>query len=97
MKSGCLAGINFPPNDSGDFSRDFWIGQPIISASEICFPNQPPCVLVLCEKMMTILLFLAGYKEDHGVRPRSLKVTTIFTLMGEIAKGNANSSHLAIQ
>ena len=32
--------------------------------------------------MMTILLFLSEYKEDRAIRPQSLKVTTIPTLMG---------------
>ena len=40
---------------------------------------------------------LAEYKGDHGIRPHSLKVTTISTLIEEIAKGNANFPHLAIR
>ena len=43
------------------------------------------------------LLFQDGHPEGHAIRPHSLKVTTISTLMTEIAKGNANLSQLAIQ
>ena len=46
---------------------------------------------------MTWLLELAGRPEDHGIRPQSLKVTTIPTLMVDVAKGKANLSQLAIQ
>ena len=46
---------------------------------------------------MTSLLFQAGHPESHGVRPHSLKVTTISTLMTEVIKGRANLSQLAIQ
>ena len=47
--------------------------------------------------MLTCLLFLADRKDDHGVIPHSLKVTTISAIMEEIATGNANLAHLAIQ
>ena len=83
--------------DSGDFCRYFWIGQPIISESEICFPNQDHAFWSCANKMVNILLLLSAYKEDHGIRPHSLKVTTISTLMDEIDKGNENLSHLATQ
>ena len=84
-------------NDYGDFSRDFWIGQPLISESEIGFFDQSPAFWSCADKMMTYLLFLAEHKDDHAIRPNSLKVTTISTIMEEIAKRNANLSHLAIQ
>ena len=84
-------------NDSGNCSRDFWIGQPLISESEIgCF-NQYPAFWSCANKMMTCLLFLSDRKDDHGARPHSLKVSTISAIMEEIAKGNANLPHLAMQ
>ena len=45
---------------------------------------------------MTHLLDLVGPPKCHGVRPRSLKVTTIPPLMAETAKGQANLHQLAI-
>ena len=45
--------------------------------------------------MMSVLLSLADLHGDHGIRPRSLKVTTIAVLMGEIVKGKANLPQLA--
>ena len=47
--------------------------------------------------MMTCLLLLSDHKDDHVVRPHSLKVTTISAIMEEIVKGSANLPHLAIQ
>ena len=47
--------------------------------------------------MRTVLLDLAEFREDHGIRPHSLKVPTISAIMGEIAKGNANLAQLAVQ
>ena len=46
---------------------------------------------------MNILLFLADYNEDRGIRPRILKVTTVSDLMDEIAKGKESLSQLATQ
>ena len=46
---------------------------------------------------MTCLLLLSDHKDDHVVRPHSLKVTTISAIMEEIVKGSANLPHLAIQ
>ena len=46
---------------------------------------------------MPCLLFQAGHPEGHGIRPHSLKVTTISTLMTEVIKGQANLYQLAIQ
>ena len=46
---------------------------------------------------MTVLLDLADSHEDRGIRPHSLKVTTIAALMGEIVKGKANLAQLAAQ
>ena len=46
---------------------------------------------------MTCLLELAGRPGGHGARPHSLKVTTISTLMTEVAKGQSNLPQLAVQ
>ena len=84
-------------NDSGDLSRDFWIGRPLTIESELGFPNQDPAFWSCSRKVMTCLLFQADHPEGHGVRPNSLKVTTISTLATAVAKGNANLSQLAIR
>ena len=47
--------------------------------------------------MMTCLLALAGRPKGRGIRPNSLKVTTISTLMTDGAKGKSNLSQLSIQ
>ena len=46
---------------------------------------------------MIRLIFQAGRHAGHGIRPHSLKVTTISTLMTEIAKGNAKFPRLTIR
>ena len=46
---------------------------------------------------MTFLLERADFFEEHGIRPHSLKVTTISALMGEIAKGKGNLAQLSVQ
>ena len=65
--------------------------------SEIGFPNQAPAFLSCVDKMMTVLLDLAGLSEENGIRPHSLKVTTISAIMGEIVKRKANLSRLEAQ
>ena len=45
--------------------------------------------------MMDVLLDLAEFREEHGIRPHSLKVTTIAAVMGEIVKGKSNLAQLA--
>ena len=47
--------------------------------------------------MMTCLLLHEGRPEGHAIRPHSLNVTTIPTLMTEVVKGNANLPQLAIR
>ena len=47
--------------------------------------------------MMILLLERADFMESDGVRPHSLKVTTISALMGGIAKGKENIAQLAAQ
>ena len=52
------------------------------------FFNQVPAFLSIADKMMTCLLERANFlEEEHGIRPRILKVTTISALMAEIVKG----------
>ena len=46
---------------------------------------------------MMCLLFQEVHTGGHGIRPHSLKVTTISTFLTEIAKGIANLPQLAIQ
>ena len=46
---------------------------------------------------MSALLLLSDFHGDRGIRPHSLKVTTIDVLMVGIAKGKANLSQLAFQ
>ena len=82
---------------TGDFARYFWIGQPLVIESEMGPPNQSPAFGPCADKMMTVLLDLAGVREENGIRPHSLKVATISGLMGEIAKGKKNLSQLAPQ
>ena len=47
--------------------------------------------------MMSVLLSLADFHEDHGIRPHSLKVTTIDVLMAGISKGKENLAQLVVQ
>ena len=47
--------------------------------------------------MMTVLLDLAGVREENGIMPHSLKVTTISAIIGEIVKGKENLAQLAAQ
>ena len=37
--------------------------------------------------MMILLLERADFREENGIRPHSLKVTTISALMGGLSKG----------
>ena len=69
---------------------DFWIGQPLESEGEHFSPY--PAFWSIASKMVTYLLELAGQPHGRGIRPRSLKVTTISALMAEVAKGQANLS-----
>ena len=90
-------GFQLFQNESVDLSRDFWIGEPLVIGSELCFPNQAPAFWSREDKVLSCLLFQEGRPEGHVERPRNLKVTTISTLMTEVIKGHANLSHLAIQ
>ena len=49
------------------------------------------------DKRMTYLLKISGRPGGHGIRPRSLKVTTISVIMADVAKGLENLSQLASQ
>ena len=46
---------------------------------------------------MILLLEGSDFWEENGIRPRSLKVTTISALTGEIVTGKANLAQLAAQ
>ena len=81
-----VGGFGLFKQESGDFARDYWIGQPLFTESETGFFNQAPAFWSCGNKMMTFRLYLAGRPDDHGIRPHSLKVATIPTLMTEVAK-----------
>ena len=89
--------IRIVSNDSGDLSRDFWIGKPLTIESELGLRKQAHAFWSCATKVVTCLLFQADRPDGHGARPHSLKVTTISTLMTEVIKGNANLSQLPIQ
>ena len=89
--------VRISPNRVWELSRDFRIARPLVIESELGFPNQVPAFWSCANKVMTCLLFQARHTDGHGVRPHSLMVTTIFTLMTEVIKGNANLSQLATQ
>ena len=80
-------GLNLFKQETGDLARDYWIGQPLFPESEMDFFNQAPAFWSCANKMMTFLLEREDFYEEHGIRPRSLKVTTISSLMGEFVKG----------
>ena len=95
-KNGSRAGFSYPKKTQGP-PRDFWIGQPLVLESELGFFNRPHAFWSCANKMMSVLLSLADVHGDRGIRPHSLKVTTIDVLMVGIAKGKANLSQLAFQ
>ena len=78
-----------------EFSLDFWIRRPL--ESEVGNFNRAPAFWPCANKMVTYLLEADGHPECHGVRPRSLRVTTISALTTEVAKGQENLSQLAIR
>ena len=91
-------GIELFKNESGDLSRDFWIGRALVIESELGFPNQSHAFWSCANKVMPSLLFQAEKPECHWIRPHSQKVTTISTLItAVIIKGQADLSQLAIQ
>ena len=59
--------------------------------------NHAPAFWSCANKMVTYLLEAATRPESHGIRPHSLKVTTIHGLMTEVGKGHSDISQLAIQ
>ena len=74
-------------NTGVGLSSDFWIGPPSVLESELGFFNQRHAFWSCANKMMSVLLPLADFHEDHGIRPHSLKVTTIAVIMvGELSK-----------
>ena len=78
-------------NDSAGLSRDFWICRPLANESESAIAYRAvPAFRYLANKMMAYLLEIAGCPDGHGVRPHSLKVTTISAQMTEVAKGHEN-------
>ena len=59
-------GFEFLKNESGDLSRNFWIGQPLVIESELGFPNQAQAIGSCENKAMTCLLFQAGRPKVMG-------------------------------
>ena len=93
-----LDGYNLFMSNTGSLMRDFWIGQPLFSAAQNCFSNQAPAFWSIANKMMAFLLKRVNFnEEDHGIRPHSLKVTSISALMNEIVKGKGNLAQLSAQ
>ena len=83
---------------SGNLNRDFWIGQPMFSEIQNGFFNNAPAFWSIANKLMIILLARVNFQEaGHGIRPHSLKVTTISALTTEIVKGNGNLAQLMAQ
>ena len=78
-------------------SLDFWICHPLSNESELGTFNRSHAFWSCANKMVNYLLDLDGLPEGHGIRPHSLKVTTISYLMADLAKGHANLSQLAIR
>ena len=85
-KNGAHMGSYSSEITRGDFSRNFWIGQPLVSESELGFFNQIPAFWSFASKMMSIL-FPPEHPGGRGIRPHSLKVTTIAVLMGGNCQG----------
>ena len=82
-------------NESGGLSRDFWLCQPLAYEGGAFAP--PPSFRPWSQKMMAYPLEVGERPDGHGIRPHSLKVTTIAALMTDVDKGQSNLSHLAIQ
>ena len=83
-----LGGYNLFMSNTGSLMRDFWIGQPLFSSVEGCFFNQAPAFWSIANKKMATLLKRVNFTEaGYGIRPHSLKVTSISALMNEIVKG----------
>ena len=93
-----LDGYTLFMSHSGSLNRDFWIGQPMYSEIQNGFFNQAPAFWSIANKQMIILLERANFQVvGHGIRPHSLKVTTISSLMTEIVKGKGNLAQLSVQ
>ena len=81
---------------SGNLNGDFWTGQPLFFETQRWFSNQAPASWSIANKMMTISLERANFLEKpQGIRPHSLKVTTISALTTEIVKGGGNLAQLS--
>ena len=93
-----LGGYTLFMSHSGNTNRDFWIGQPVQFDTQGGFFGQAPAFWPIANKMMTVPLERANsIQKPHGIRPHSLKVTTISALTKEIVKGNGNLAQLCVQ
>merc|ERR1712112_708539 len=70
----------------------------MVSEVQNGFFNNAPAFWSIANKLMTILLDRVNFQEEgHGIRPHSLKVTTISALTTEIVKGKGNLAQLSAQ
>ena len=81
---------------SGNLNRDFWICQPVFFETQNGFFDKAPAFLSNANKMMTTPIERANFLENmRGIRPRSLQVAAISSIMTEIAKGKGNLAQLS--
>ena len=71
-----------------NLGRYFWIAQPCEPESK--FFNNVPAFWSCANEMIHSLLRMVNHSEGHGIKLRSMKVTTSPALMTEVVKGNAN-------
>ena len=95
IKDWLQKGYELFRKESGKSDRDFCAFQPLGSEGKNFTPV--PSFWYCAYKMVTYLLDLVWLPMGHGVRPNSLKVTTISALTTNVADGQANLSQLAIQ
>ena len=90
IKTGYAVFIERP----GEYKRYFRIGRPFGDTRNGF--NLAPAFWPCTDKMRIVSLLRAvGRPEGHGIRPHSLKVTTISALMTKVARWNADSPKLA--
>ena len=53
--------------NTGGFSRDFWICRPLVLESELGFTNQAHAFWSYANRMMSVLLSLADFHGDPGI------------------------------
>ena len=81
-------------NEAVDLCRDLRLGRPLEHEGDFA---PAPAFWSCANKMMAYLLAVAEHPEGRGIRPHSIKATTISALMTEVAKGQVNLAQLAIR